>query len=283
MIQVPDARRSRSPNSPKLLDRVRATLRVRHYASRTEYAYVGWIRRYIHYHGIRHPAELGAAEVVEFLSDLAVRGRVSASTQNQALAALLFLYRDVLGLELEGLDNAVRARAPHTLPVVLSRTEVLAVLAELEEPHALVGRLLYGAGLRVLECLRLRVKDVDFERHQITVRPGKGNRDRATLLPRSAEAALTEQLTSARLHFEDDRTAGRPGVWLPTSLAQKYPAAPTEWPWQWIFPAARPSRDPRTGLVRRHHLTESGPQRAIRAAAIRAGLRKRVSPHTFRH
>jgi integron integrase len=213
---------------PRLLDRVRAALRVRHYSQRTEAAYVSWIRRYIHFHRIRHPDEMGSAEVVEFLSDLAVKSRVSASTQNQALAALLFLYRSVLGRELEGLDNAVRARRPQRLPVVLTRSEVGAVLDQLSGANRLVATLLYGSGLRLLECLRLRVKDVDFERHQVTVREGKGDRDRATLLPRTAEVILRQQLVTARLLYDQDREAGVAGVHLPGALARKYPQASTE-------------------------------------------------------
>jgi len=201
----------RSGPPPKLLDRVRVALRVRHYARRSEDAYVGWIRRYIHYHGVRHPDEMGAVEVVEFLSHLAVAREVTASTQNQALAALLFLYRSVLGRELEGLDNAVRARAPRRLPVVMTREEVRAVLAELSGEYALIGGLLYGSGLRLLECLRLRVKDLDLDRHQLTVREGKGDRDRATLLPDSLEEPIARQLVAVRSLFERDRSNAAPG------------------------------------------------------------------------
>jgi integron integrase len=262
---------------------VRAAIRLRHYSLRTEQAYVGWIRRYIRFHGVRHPDEMGSLEVVEFLSDLAVQGRVAASTQNQALSALLFLYREVLGRELEGLDSAVRASTPRKLPVVLTRDEVLAILEDLEGPMKLVAGLLYGSGLRLLECMRLRVKDVDFARRQITIREGKGNRDRAGLLPRRLEARLLAQLTDSRLIYDVDRHADVAGVHLPNALERKYPTAPREWKWHWLFPAPGLSRDPRTGQRRRHHLHESGPQRAIRAAATKAGVAKRVSPHTFRH
>jgi integron integrase len=274
----PDAQRG-----PKLLERIRIAMRTRHYARRTEDAYVGWIRRYIVYHGIRHPDEMGSAEVVDFLSDLAVRGNVSAATQNQALAALLLLYRDILGRELEGLDHAVRARAPRRLPVVMSRIEVAAVIAHLDPPHDLVATLLYGAGLRLLECLRVRIKDIDVDRHQIVVREGKGDRDRATVLPARAEPLLVRQLDVARGIFEADRKTGAAGVWLPHALARKLPHAGREWAWQWVFPATSLSTDPRDGLERRHHLHESATQRAVRRAAARAGLRKRVTPHTFRH
>jgi integron integrase len=268
---------------PRLLDRVRAAVRLRHYSRRTEQAYVGWIRRYIHFHGVRHPDEMGSVEVVEFLTDLAVRHRVAASTQNQALSALLFLYREVLGRELEGLDSAVRARAPRKLPVVLTRDEVRAVVAALAPPTKLIAGLLYGAGLRLTECLRLRVKDVDFARRQLTIREGKGNRDRAALLPRRLEPLLHAQLETSRLRFEADRAAGVAGVQVPYALTRKYPKAPVEWAWHWLFPAPALSSDRRSGARRRHHLHETGPQRAIRAAAVKAGLAKRVSPHTFRH
>jgi integron integrase len=265
-----------------LLDRVRTALRVRHYSLRTEHAYIGWIRRYIHHHGVRHPDDMGAVEVVEFLSHLAVDRQVTASTQNQALSALLFLYREVLGRELEGLDSAVRARTPQRLPVVLTREEVRAVLARLDGVHALIAGLLYGSGLRVLECLTLRVKDIDVERRQVVVRRAKGDRDRAMLLPMSLTEPLARQLAAAREFFDADRGRGEPGVAVPHALARKYPNAGAEWGWHWVFPAAQLSRDPRSRIVRRHHLTESGPQRLIRRAAVRAGLTKRVTPHTFR-
>jgi integron integrase len=271
------------PKSPRLLDRVRAAIRLRHYSLRTEEAYVGWIRRYIRFHGIRHPDEMGAVEVVEFLSHLAVEGNVAASTQNQALAALLFLYRVVLGRELEGLDSAVRARASRRLPVVLTRDEVRAILAELDGQMELAAGLLYGAGLRLVECLRLRVKDIDFARRQLTVRQGKGDRDRAGLLPRRLEPLLHQQLDHSRSLYERDRAADTPGVHVPHALARKYPDAPVEWGWHWLFPAPYLSRDPRSGTHRRHHIHERGPQRAIRAAALAARITKRVSPHTLRH
>jgi len=262
---------------------VRVALRVRHFSPRTEDAYTGWIRRYIHFHGVRHPDEMGAVEVVEFLSHLAVDRQVTASTQNQARSALLFLYRVVLGRELEGLDNAVRARAPRRLPVVMTREEVRAVLSHLSGEHALIGGLLYGSGLRLLECLTLRVKDLDTARRQLIVREGKGNRDRATLLPASLVQPIAQHLVGLRGLFERDRHSGEPGVALPRALERKYPNAGVEWGWHWVFPAAQLSRDPRSRIVRRHHLTETGPQRAVRRAANRAKLTKRVSPHTFRH
>ena len=268
---------------PRLLDRVRAAIRVRHYSIRTESAYLGWIRRYIHFHQLRHPEQMGSVEVVEFLSDLAVNGRVAASTQNQALAALVFLYRVVLERELEGLDSAVRARAPRHLPVVLTRDEVRAVLAEIEGPSALVTGLLYGGGLRLLECSSLRIKDLDFERRQLTVREGKGSRDRATLLPASLRPEMERHLERVRLQFDSDTRRGIAGVYLPHALERKYPRAPYEWAWYWVFPSSKLSRDPRNGIERRHHISQSAVQRAIRRAAARAGIAKRVSPHTFRH
>jgi integron integrase len=226
---------------------------------------------------------MGAVEVVEFLSHLAIDRQVTASTQNQALSALLFLYREVLGRELEGLDSAVRARAPRRLPVVLTREEVRAVLSQLSGEHALIAGLLYGSGLRLRECLTLRVKDLDVARRQLTVREGKGSRDRAALLPSSLEEPIAQHLARVRDVFERDRQEGEPGVVLPYALAHKYPRAGVEWGWHWVFPAAQISRDPRSRILRRHHLTETGPQRAVRRAAARAHLTKRVSPHTFRH
>lgn len=269
--------------SPRLLDRVRTAIRLRHYSLRTEDAYVGWIRRYIHYHDIRHPDEMGSLEVVEFLSDLAVQGKVSASTQNQALSALLFLYREVLGRELDGLGNAVRARTPSKLPTVLTRDEVRAILEQHGETGGLIPRLLYGTGMRLIECLRLRVKDLDPGRRQITIREAKGGRDRAALFPTSLEAPIARQLDHARTLFEEDRRAGVPGVQLPHAIARKYPRAGESWAWHWVFPSHQLSRDPRSGLVRRHHVSESRIQRELRRAAIRAEIHKRVSPHTLRH
>lgn len=268
---------------PSLLDVVRARLRLRHYSHRTERAYIGWIKRYLQYHHMRHPREMGSTEVVEFLSDLAVRGQVSASTQNQAWAALLFLYREVLERELEGLDGAVRARRPLRLPVVLTREEVTSVLARLEGAQGLVAGLLYGSGLRLVECLSLRVQDVDPDRRQLVVREGKGARDRATVLPDSLRDPLARHIESARGRWEEDRRRGVPGVAMPYALARKYPQASTQWGWWWVFPAAGLSLDRRSGVRRRHHLHESGIQRAVRRAAVRAGVTKRVSPHTFRH
>jgi len=268
---------------PRLLDRVRAAIRLRHYSIRTEQAYVAWIKRYIRFHGLRHPDDLGSADVVAFLSDLAVSRQVAASTQNQAFAAVVFLYREVLGRELEGLDSAVRARQPVRLPTVLSRAELRRVLAEVDPRHDLIVRLLYGAGLRLLECLRLRVQDLDLERKQIVVRSGKGDRDRATLLPATLMGLIRAQLARARTCYERDRRDGCGGVWLPHALSRKFPRASASWEWYWLFPSAQLSRDPRAGRMRRHHVHESSPQRAVRRAGVRANLSKRISPHTFRH
>ena len=256
---------------------------MRHLSIRTEDAYVDWIRRFILFHGKRHPDEMGGPEAVAFLSDLAVRHRVAASTQNQALAAILFLYRMVLGREIEGLGDAVRARRPHPLPVVLSRDEVRAVLSHLVDVHGLVAMLLYGSGLRLLEALRLRVKDVDFGRRQLLVRQGKGNRDRAAPLPRIAESGLRRHLERvARLH-RDDLARGVWGPPLPGGLERKYPNAPREWAWQWVFPATRIGVDPGTGRRFRHHLHETAIQRAVKQAVAAAGIAKRATCHTFRH
>ena len=276
---TPDA-----PPKPRLLDRVRAALRARHYSRRTEEAYVAWIRRYIFFfHAKRHPAEMGASEVTRCLSSLAVDGQVAASTQNQALSALLFLYRDVLEIDLPWLDGIVRAKRPERLPVVLTREEVRAVLQRLEGTPRLMACLLYGAGLRVLECCRLRVQDVDFTTNQLVVRGGKGDRDRVTVLPAIAKQDLSKQLEAARLQHRHDLTAGAGWVELPTALLRKYPNAGREWAWQWVFPATRTYRDRLTGQVRRHHLHESVLQRAVKAAVRQAAIPKRGSPHTLRH
>jgi integron integrase len=272
-----------APARPRLLDRVRTAMRLRHLSPRTETAYVAWIRRFIFFHAKRHPDEMGAFEVVAFLSDLAVRGRVSVSTQNQALAALLFLYRDVLGRELQGIDQVVRARRPRPLPVVLSRDEVRRVLAQLPATPRLVATLLYGSGLRLLEALRLRVKDLDFERHQLVLREPKGGRDRAVPLPRVAEAPLRRHLAQVRRLHESDLARGLAGPPLPTGLARKLPNAAREWGWQWVFPATRIGVDAATGRRFRHHLHETALQRAVRLAAREAGIGKRVTCHAFRH
>ena len=274
---------SPSPKPPKLLDRLRAAIRVRHYSRRTEDAYADWSRRFILFHGKRHPAEMGAAEVNAFLTDLAVRGHVSASTQNQALCALLFLYESVLGQPLGRLGEVVRARRPKRLPVVLSRDEVRRVLAELEGTYRLIGLLLYGSGLRLLECLRLRVKDLDWELNQVVVRGGKGDKDRRTVFPEAVQAPLAEHLMRVRELHDRDLAEGFGRVWLPEALGRKYPNAAGDWLWQYVFPSAKRSRDPRGGEVRRHHAHESAVARAITSAVRRSGIGKRATSHSFRH
>ena len=271
------------PAKPRLLDRVRAAARLRHYSRRTEAAYVAWIRRYIFFHGKRRPAELGAPEVTRFLSSLTVDGRVAASTQNQALGALLFLYRDVLELDLPWLVGVVRAKRPERLPVVLTREEVAAVLRPLTGVPRLMASLLYGSGLRLLECCRLRVQDIDFARNQIVVRGVKGDKDRVTMLPGVVKADLARHLEAVRAQHQSDLRRGGGWVELPTALARKYPNAGREWVWQWTFPATRPYRDCETGQWRRHHLHESVLQRVVKDAARRAGIPKRATPHTLRH
>ena len=267
----------------KLLDEVRAAIRTRHYSPRTEKAYTGWIRRFVRFHGLKHPRDLGAEAVTEFLSHLAVQGRVSASTQNQALSALLFLYKHVLETDLPWLDDVVRAKPPQRLPVVLARAEVRALLAELRGTPWLVAGLLYGGGLRILEALRLRAQDLDFARSEVTVRDGKGAKDRITLLPESLHEPLRRQLDQARAVHRRDLAEGTGAVALPHALARKYPGAEREWPWQWVFPATRQYVEKETGLRRRHHLHPSVVQREVRGAVIRAGLNRRASCHTLRH
>ncbi len=268
---------------PKLLDRVRLAVRGRHFSPRTEEAYVGWIRRFILYHGKRHPADMAESEVTRFLSSLATEGRVAASTQNQALSALLFLYREVLRKDLAWLEGVVRAREGRRLPVVLTREEVKAVIGHLHGVHWLIATLLYGAGLRLLECLRLRVKDIDFGSHQVLVRSGKGNKDRRTMLPAAAREPLSRHLERVRRQHQSDLGRGAGWVALPGALGLKYPDAGRSWGWQWVFPAARHYFDPRTGQRHRHHLHESAVQRAVREAVLKTGLTKLASCHTLRH
>ncbi len=267
----------------KLLDQVGDAIRARHLSYRTEEAYVHWIKRYILFHQKRHPAEMGPREITDFLTALAVQRRVSASTQNQALAALLFLYREVLGCDPGWLEGLVRAKRPQRLPVVLTRAEVSALFGRLEGVHWIMAMLLYGAGLRLRECLRLRVKDIDFGRNEIVVREGKGNKDRITMLPASVATALGAHLERVRRVHERDLAAGFGRVQLPDALARKYVAANREWGWQWVFPASHICRDPRFGEPQRYHIHESVLQKAMRAAAREAGLAKPVGPHTLRH
>jgi integron integrase len=268
---------------PRLLEQVRNAIRAHHYSRRTEESYVTWARRFILFHHKKHPMTLGKSEVEQFLTHLAVKKKVSPSTQNQALAALLFLYRNVVNVDIGWVDDVVRARAPQKLPVVLSREEVREVLQHLRGSTWLVAMLLYGGGLRLLECLQLRVKDLDFQRGQITVRAGKGNKDRVTVLPTAVRGPLTAHLNRVRNLYERDLAHGSGWVELPGALGRKYPNAGREWAWQWIFPAARHYYEPRTNQRRRHHLHETAVQRAVRQAVHRAGIPKPASCHTLRH
>jgi integron integrase len=268
---------------PKLLDRLRAVCRAFHYSLRTEDTYHDWCRRFILFHGKRHPKDMAEPEVNAFLTHLAVDRHVSASTQNQALASLLFLYQHVLGRPLNRLEGVVRAFRPRRLPVVLTRTEVHAVLDALEGTYRLMGRLMYGSGLRQIECLRLRVKDLDFEGREVTVREGKGNKDRRTTLPGAAVPDLRAHLEKVRRLHAKDTAAGYGRVELPYAFAAKQPWAAAEWRWQYVFPSSKLSRDPRGGEVRRHHAHETAISKAVTAAARQSGVLKRVTCHTFRH
>lgn len=274
---------SLSPRSPRLLDQVRDALRLRHYSLRTEHAYLGWIKRFIFFHDKRHPREMGAAEVEAFLTWLAVEGRVSASTQGQALAALLFLYKQVLGVDLPWLDEVVRAKRPQRVPTVLTPDEVGAVLAQIDGVQQLMASLLYGTGMRLMECLRLRVKDVDLARREVTIREGKGDKDRRTVLPASLIPVLEVQLARVRGLWEKDRMANLSGVQLPDALARKKPEEGKTLAWFWLFPARDMSIDPVSGVQRRHHAHEQGIQRAIKRAVLAAGITKPASTHTLRH
>lgn len=267
----------------RLLVELRRAIRARHYSPRTEEAYVAWVRRFVRFHGTRHPLDLGEPEITQFLTSLATDHHVSASTQQQALSALLFLYREVLRCDVGRLDGVVRPRIPRRLPVVLTREEVKAVLGQLGGVYRLVATLLYGSGLRLLECLTLRIKDIDYSRGEIRVRRGKGARDRVTMLPVSARAVLAAHLERVREQHRRDLAVGAGAVALPGALERKYPNASREWGWQWVFPATRHYRDRRTGQRRRHHLHESPVQRAVKGAVRRAGIAKPATCHTFRH
>lgn len=267
----------------KLLDRMRRIIRLKHYSVRTEKAYVHWARRFILFHGKRHPDAMGADEVTAFLSHLAVDRHCAPSTQNQALNALLFLYRKVLEIDLPWLDEVVRAKRPQRIPVVLTAAEVRAVLAHLMPPYDLLVRLLYGSGLRIGEATRLRVKDVDLERRSIVVRDGKGAKDRVTVLADSCAAALSERIEHSLALCADDRSHARGGVILPYALERKYPNARFEEGWQFVFPARNLSREPRSDRIARYHVFNSTVQRAVKKAGSRAGIRKPVTCHVFRH
>ena len=264
----------------RLPDRIREVLRTRHYSLRTEESYLLWIRRFIRFHDRRHPRELGAREIGAFLTHLAVEAHVAASTQNQALSALLFLYREVLGQEVGSLQGVERARVPDRVPVVLTRAEVERLFAPLEGIPRLMASLLYGSGLRLLECVRLRVKDLEFERLQILVRDGKGEKDRFTILPERLVEPIQRHLERVRLLHDEDLARGFGAVFLPYALERKYPSASREWGWQYVFPASRIGIDPRSGAARRHHVAETVLQRAVRRAVLEAGIDKPASCHT---
>jgi len=279
----PQSQSQPHPQPQRLLGRMREALRVRHYSIRTERAYVDWVRRFIRFHDRRHPARLGAVEVQAFLTHLAVERSVASPTQNQAKAALLFLYREVLGLQLPWLDEIVGAKLSRHLPVVLTPSEVRALLGQLSGTMELVAALLYGTGARLLEALRLRVKDVEFERREILIRDGKGAKDRVTVLPENLVLPLQQHLAGVkRVHLRDLAT-GFGDVWLPDALDLKYPNAGRTWGWQWVFPSTVRSVDPRSGAEHRHHLNETTVQKAIAGAARRAGIVKPCSPHVLRH
>lgn len=267
----------------KLLEQVRDVIRLKHYSYRTEESYVYWLRRYILFHDKQHPKEMGSTEIEAFLTYLAVKERVAASTQNQALSALLFLYREVLKQELDSPVDALRAKRSRYLPTVLTKEEVLAVIQNLSKVHKLVIQVLYGSGLRLTEGLQLRVKDLDFAQQQIVVRETKGPESRVTMLPASLMDLLKEHLQTVKQLHHRDLEKGYGSVYLPFALERKYPNADREWVWQFVFPSDRFSRDPRSGVGRRHHLHESGLQRAVKYAVQVAGIEKRVSCHTFRH
>lgn len=268
----------------KLLDRTREILRLKHYSIRTEDAYIGWITRYILFHDKRHPKDMGAPEIEAFLSHLASEGNVSASTQNQAFSAILFLYRHVLDITLGDQQiDALRAKKRHNLPVVLTKEEVKTILTLMTGKHQLMAKILYGSGLRLMECVRLRIHDADFNMSEITVRDGKGAKDRITLLPESLHGPLVEHLERVKLLHDNDLADGYGNVYLPYALERKYTSAEKEWGWQYIFPADNLSEDPRSGKVRRHHIHESSLQKAVRRAVKQARIIKKVGCHTFRH
>jgi integron integrase len=269
---------------PKLLDCVRDVLRLKHYSYRTEQSYVAWIRRYILFHNKQHPKDMTATHIQAFLTHLAVNGKVTASTQNQALNAIVFLYKRVLNLELGDFSSAVRAKRPGRKPVVLTQGEVHLLLTCIDSAQSqLIIRMLYGAGLRLAECVRIRVQDVDFIKSTILVRAGKGDKDRITVLPENVQNDLRQHLKRVKIQFEQDLVDGFENVYLPNALARKYPNAAKEWKWQYIFPAEYPSKDPRTGIVRRHHVYHGSVGRAINRAVKAAGIHKRVTSHSFRH
>jgi integron integrase len=288
--QTPSARLIRTDSlprpagtKPKLLDQLREAMRSRHYSRRTEQTYSLWVKRFIYFHNVRHPAEMAEPEINSFLTHLAVKEKVSSSTQNQALAALLFLYRHVLDRQIGDLGKIIRARKPKRLPVVMTRDEVKAVLKYLTGDKWLVASLMYGAGLRLMECLRLRVQDIDFGRNEITVRDGKGAKDRITMLPESLKNFLQDHLRRVKAIHGKDISDGWGRVQMPDALDRKYPNAPREWRWQWVFPQENRWKNAKTGKEGRHHMDESLVQKAVKDAVARAGLTKRATCHTFRH
>jgi len=273
-------RRSRAP---KLMERMTLALRARHYSLRTEQAYAHWVRRFVFFHNLRHPATMAEPEINAFLTHLAVDGKVSSSTQNQALSAILFLYRHIIGREVGRIGDVIRAQRPRRLPVVMSREEVKLVISYLYGEKKIIATLLYGSGMRLMECLRLRVQDIDFEKNQITVRNGKGDKDRVTMLPQSIQPMLREHLRKVSHVHQKDMADGWGAVELPEALARKYPRGPRSWEWQWVFPQERRWRNLAAAQEGRHHIDESLVQRAVKEAVARAGLSKRASCHTFRH
>ncbi len=279
-MQIPQ---KTAANPPKLEETFRRAARLLHLAYRTEETYWAWCKRFILFHGKRHPAEMGALEVRDFLSHLASERNVAASTQNQALNSILFLYRRVLEQDLGDFSDSVRARRTKKVPVVLSREEVARVLAGLEGTTRLMAQILYGSGLRLMECVRLRVKDVDFSNGLLVVQDAKGGRGRRTVLPEALRPFLKEHLARVRVLYDEDRAAGREGVQVPGAFEVKDPGARRSWPWFWVFPSRAESRDPRSGTMRRHHVVEDYLQRAVKKAALEAGIAKRVGPHVLRH
>lgn len=286
-LEKPNATTSRTlsdtQQKPRLLEQMRAAIRTKHYSLATEKNYLQWAKRFILFHGKRHPADMGAPEVETFLSALATERNVSASTQNQAMHAILFLYRDVLHVDLPWLDGITRAKAPKRLPSVLTQQEIAALLAHVSGTNGLIIKLLYGTGMRIKECLRLRIKDVDLARRIITIREGKGNKDRVTMLPASLVEDLIQHIDERRRWHNIDLSTGHADVELPDAIARKYPRAGAEWAWQYVFAAPGYSADPRSGVVRRHHWSERNIQRAVKAAAQAARIHKLVHPHTLRH
>lgn len=268
---------------PTLLEVVQQKVRVKHYSIRTEMQYLQWVKRFILFHHKRHPREMGGPEVEAFLSHLATHGNVSSSTQNQALSALLFLYREVLGISLPWMDDVVRAKKPQRLPVVLSKQEVGKILDHMQSTHGLIARLLYGTGIRIMECCRLRVQDIDFDRGELLIRNGKGAKDRVTMLPKSLVEPLRAHLIWRKALFDADTAKGKAEVYLPDALERKYVNAATSWAWQYVFCSGSYSVDPRSGRERRHHLDEKLVQRAVKKAVGLAGVNKPATPHTFRH